>query len=89
MMKHSWHYKARQDWMSNTMYWIRQRRYCCDKDQETTVEKSRRHRRQHLYLYKLVYKRSDSGIEDILLTAVLIMNKVKVKMAELHSARNV
>lgn len=53
------------------------------------LQKSRRHRRQQAYLYQLVYKRPDGCIEDILLTAVLIMNKVKVKMAELHSAKSV
>lgn len=36
------------------------------------------------HLYKLVYKRPNCGVEDVFLTAVLIMNKVEVEVAELY-----
>lgn len=41
------------------------------------------------YLYKLVYKRPHCGVEHVFLTAILIMNKVKIELAELQSASHI
>lgn len=43
--------------------------------------------KEHAYLYKLVYKRPNIGVEHVVLAAILIVNEVEIEVAELHSGK--